>query len=992
MRRTSQSQQSRLLLGQTGLRLSAVALAAGILLVTGQAQAQQTAGSVGGRAMRGDQITVVNRNIGITRSVTVDANGVYSVPALPAGEYVITVKRADGTTAMRTVSVTSGEGSTVDFIQQLQQVQVTGSKAIDVKSVESVQTLSKIELDRIPVPRDTTAITMLAPGATLGDGRIGQTAARAGNVPSLGGASPAENAYYINGFNVTNMVNGVAFNQVPYEAVAEHSVKTGGYGPEFGRSLGGVISVQTKRGTNQWHGGANIKLRDSSLDSSSVYPFRDPVTGEWSLKERPGGTDRREVNVWGGGPIIKDKLFVFGLLQGSNEAVDTYGAARQTHDKVDSPQYLVKVDWNVTDANLFEFTAFSDKKKIKTQTFNSPEAYGTARGTDLGPSHETSGGTNLIGKWTSWINDDLTISAMAGKGVYDRANSAAGADCPLVIDRLSAQRRDLGCWTATTVGLADAKDERNALRLDAEWKVGKHTLRAGLDRETYEVTDGSSRPGDGEYQVRNRNPGQTLPNGYVVTGTGPQQIVFYRFFQNGGQFKTTNSAWYLEDSFQVTPNLVTNIGLRNESFTNRNAAGEAFIDVKNTWAPRLGAAWDVKGNADLKVFGNLGRYYLPVYSNTNVRLAGAERDYSEFYQFGGSYAADRFQRPVLGPQLGGRAEVSSGETPDPRSVVDTKIKPMFQDEFIIGMQKALQPGWSLGVKYTHRRLGQSMDDICNDEGPTQWAEQNGYTAGQAANIGAAVGHCFLYNPGSDLNANVDLDGTGTLSPVRIPASALLMPKANRTWQALELTVDREWDRKWSFRGSYVLAFSKGNTEGAVKSDIGQDDAGISQDFDYPGLMEGSRGYLPNDRRHTFKIWGSYAVTDEWRLGASVFMQSGRPKNCFGVYNGTLDGVSQLYGDASFWCRNQDGVYTLNPRGTLGRLSWTHQLNLQATYTPKWAKGLTLSADLINVLDKRGFRSMEEGEGSGMSDPKSLYGQPQSIQPGRSLRLLAQYEW
>lgn len=991
MRRTLESKQSRRLLGNTGLRLSAVALAAGILLVTGQAQAQQTAGSVSGRATRGDQITVVNRNIGITRSVTVDANGVYSVPALPAGEYVITLKRADGTTATRTVSVASGEGSTVDFIQQLQQVQVTGSRVIDVKSVESVQTLSKAELDRIPVPRDTTAITLLAPGVTLGDGRIGQTTARAGNVPSLGGASPAENAYYINGFNVTNMVNGVAFNQVPYEAVAEQSVKTGGYGPEFGRSLGGVISVQTKRGTNEWHGGANIKLRDSSLDANSVYPFRDPVTGEWSLKERPGGVDRREVNVWAGGPIIKDKLFVFGLLQGSDESVETYGAARQTHDKIDSPQYLVKVDWNVTDSNLFELTAFNDKKKIKTQTFNSPEAYGTARGTDLGPSHETAGGTNLIAKWTSWINDDLTVSALAGKGVYDRGSSGA-VDCPVVIDRLTAQRKDLGCWTAALVSPSDAKDERNAFRLDAEWKVGKHTLRAGLDRETYEVVDGSSRPGDGEYQVRIRQPGQTLPNGYVVTGTGPQQIVFYRFFQNGGQFKTTNSAWYVEDSIQVTPNLVTNIGLRNESFTNRNAAGDPFIDVKNTWAPRLGAAWDVKGNADLKVFGNLGRYYLPVYSNTNVRLAGAETDYSEYYQFGGSYATDRFQRPVLGPQLGGRATVSTGETPDPRSVVDTKIKPMYQDEFIIGMQKALAQGWSFGAKYTHRRLGQSMDDICNDEGPTQWALDNGYSAGQAAAIGSAVGHCFLYNPGSDLNANVDLDGTGALSPVMIPSSALFMPKANRTWKALELTVEREWDKKWSFKGSYVLAFSKGNTEGAVKSDIGQDDAGISQDFDYPGLMEGSRGYLPNDRRHTIKMWGSYAVSNEWRLGASMFVQSGRPKNCFGVYHGTMDGVSQLYGDASFWCRNEAGVYTLNPRGTLGRLKWTHQLNLQATYTPNWAKGLTLSADLINVFNQRGHRAMEEGEGSGMFDPKSLYGQPQSIQPGRSLRLLAQYEW
>ena len=57
--------------------------------------------------------------------------------------------------------------------------------------------------------------------------------------------------------------------------------------------------------------------------------------------------------------------------------------------------------------------------------------------------------------------------------------------------------------------------------------------------------------------------------------------------------------------------------------------------------------------------------------------------------------------------------------------------------------------------------------------------------------------------------------------------------------------------------------------------------------------EESYGYLPNDRRHTFKLFGSYALNDEWRFGANLIVQSGRPRNCFGVYTGTLDGVSQL---------------------------------------------------------------------------------------------------
>jgi hypothetical protein len=73
-----------------------------------------------------------------------------------------------------------------------------------------------------------------------------------GNLASFGGSSVAENQYYINGFNVTNSFRSLNFSKVPFEAIQEQQVKTGGYGAEFGRSLGGVINQITKRGTNDY--------------------------------------------------------------------------------------------------------------------------------------------------------------------------------------------------------------------------------------------------------------------------------------------------------------------------------------------------------------------------------------------------------------------------------------------------------------------------------------------------------------------------------------------------------------------------------------------------------------------------------------------------------------------------------------------------------------------------------------------------------------------
>jgi hypothetical protein len=323
-------------------------------------------------------------------------------------------------------------------------------------------------------------------------------------------------------------------------------------------------------------------------------------------------------------------------------------------------------------------------------------------------------------------------------------------------------------------------------------------------------------------------------------------------------------------------------------------------------------------------------------------------------------------------------------------VVDPNIKPLFQDEFILGFEQALSDRWSVGVKYTKRKLKNGMDDICEGDLTEAWALANGYSATQAANIGGTVAGCFLYNPGKDLVANVDLDDTGVLTPVRIPASALLMPKPVRKYDSIEFMLQRQWDKKWSANASLVIAWSRGNTEGYVKSDNQQDDAGITTDFDHPGLMEGSYGWLPNDRRYTLKGSGTYALNDEWRFSASMVLQSGRPKSCYGYYAGSIPDASLAYGAASYYC---NGV--LGSRGDQGRLEWTRDLSMQVQYTPLWLKGFTFKADVLNVLNNRAVRGInEEGEAGSSGSPNVDYQRPRlaAIQGARSVRFTAAYEF
>ena len=991
-------------------RRTALALALALCFAAGAQAQTNTAGAVTGRASSGDTLTISNPATGYSRTITVGADGSYRFPQLPSGQYQLS--RNGG--APRNVSVNVGTAANVDFAgggdaTTLDAVTVVGAgvvNPIDVSSVESTTIMTEEQIDRLPVGRDATSVALLAPGTVRGDGRFG-------NLASFGGASVAENVYYVNGFNVTNIVKGLAFSEMPFEALQEQQVKTGGYGAEFGRSLGGVINMITKRGTNEWKFGANAYWSPDALASGVRFAYDPQRDGSYTVEEG-AKQDALRYNLYAGGPLVKDRLFLFALYQGEKTETDERFEGGSATVKADTPQGLVKLDWSITDNHSLEFTAFRDNHETNIVNYaRAPGDLGIGGGTENGRAYAKTGGENYILKWTGYLTEDLTLSALYGRGEYSRgASDSNSADCPVVIDaRATAVIGPLGvagCWIGTgLVGDPNAGDVRKAWRIDGEWALGDHLVRFGVDREEFATVDGNvysgtnydpATPGGIYWRYSNVVPGQRLAGNLAVVPAGVTEIVRMRYFENGGNFLTKNSAWYLEDNWHVTDNLMVYLGIRNESFTNLNSLGGTFIDVKDTWAPRLGFSWDVNGDSSFKVFANAGRYYIPVYANTNVRLAGSELDYFEYYTFTGLDPVTG--EPTLGTRLGDRFYNSEGGVPDPKGVVDNELTPMYQDEFILGMQMAINQTWSLGLRGIHRDLKSGMDDVCDGSGAQAWATANGYTPAEAAAIRDAIDHCFLTNPGKDLSINADLDGSGTLQRVDVPASALGYPLAKRKYTALEVFLERSWDDHWSLQASYTWAKSIGNTEGYVRSDNGQDDAGITTSFDFPGLMDGGYGYLPNDRRHSLKVFGAYKLSDEWTVGANLLVQSGRPYNCFGVYpdSGPNPNAGD-YGAESFYCGYYDattggGNYQsyLVPRGSAGRVPWVQEFDMRLTYTPNWAKGLKLSMAVRNLLDGKDHYRVQDVADDDTGAPLSTYLHPRGFVAPRTVTFSIQYDF
>jgi hypothetical protein len=994
------------------------------------AQSNST-GSIAGTTTAGSTVVIENPATGFRREVTANADGSYRVGSLPTGQYKVT---AGGQT--RDVSVTIGGTATAS----LGTVQVVGASTInqiDVASVESTTILTSEQIAKIPVPRNITAVALLAPGTVRGDAAFG-------NLASFGGGAVSENQFFVNGFNISNSFKNLNFGQIPFEAIAEQQVKTGGYGAEFGRSTGGVINLVTKRGSNEFHAGGNIFWTPQSLreDNPDVFQNNDVLRSDNSHDQVGTSTT---ASVWASGAFVQDRLFYYALVQyGKTDGFNNFGSiatSTNTGGTVKTPNWLLKLDWNINDSHTLELTAFSDKAKTETDVYKTlPGTFGVGRGDYKGTIFDKAGGQSESLKYTGYLTDNFTLSALYGHGESSRSDYGVTATgvvesyngvvgdfnnpalgCPVITDiRIGAGATDRlgrptpvasGCDFVGTLGSTAAKDERDQFRIDAEWQLGDHLLRFGVDIDQFSSFDAESLEGGYNY----RYSGDPTP---CAAGTGGSTGVTCvpvdrsnpadplsplrvrtRHFMTGAGVEVNSKAYYVEDRWQVTPNFLAYLGLRWDSFENVNGAGEKFVEIKNQFGPRLGFSWDVNGDSSFKVYGNAGRYSLPLNATVAVRGASA----SLFSQQTCHYTSIGANGVPQGLYSCGALQYLNNEfglAKNAQTIASQNLQPMYQDEYILGFQATLTDHLTGGMRGIYRDLKQAIDDQCDDRVTAEWAANNpgwqtpGFTSYDYLNPDHPF--CVLYNPGSDIVHYTDVNSDGILELVTIPA-ADAGPKAKRTYKAIEFFVEGSWDKLF-LQGSYTWSKSYGNTEGGVKSDIGQDDTGTTQDFDYPELTIGSLGYLPNDRRHSFKLFGNYEINDQWSVGANLLVQSGRPKNCIGVYGSDPVGYAASY----FSCdtgvpptgSNNNGT-TVVPRGSAGRTEWQRQVDLNVAYHPTFAGGhLTFKADVFNVFNEHAATAVSEAGEDGTGQPlfATTYGIPLTFQAPRSVRFMVQYDF
>jgi hypothetical protein len=279
------------------------------------------------------EISIKNIATGVLRTVRTDPAGFYSAPNLLPGSYEITTLARGFSSAVRTgITVTVGEEQVLNFIlrvgQVTEKVQVTGeAPAVQLATSSIGAVVNSTTVRELPLNgRSWTDLATLQPGVAAIQTQPAFTAGPDrgkrgfGDQITVAGARPQQNNYRLDGISINDYDNGapgsVLGGDLGVDAIQEFSVLTSNYSAEYGRTSGGVVNAITRSGTNQFHGGVYEFLRNSALDARNFFdgtipPFR-----------------RNQFGADAGGPIRKDRIFVFGDYEGIRQskgitAVDT---------------------------------------------------------------------------------------------------------------------------------------------------------------------------------------------------------------------------------------------------------------------------------------------------------------------------------------------------------------------------------------------------------------------------------------------------------------------------------------------------------------------------------------------------------------------------------------------------------------------------------------------------------------------------------------------
>jgi len=881
-------------------------------------------------------VTVEAQNAsGATVVATTDSAGVYRFPRLAPGKYTISAKLTGFTPArVQNITLSLGQLLSVGLTMKVggvtEVVEVSGeAPLIDVKQSARATSLRDEAIAKMPKGRDFTSLVTQAPGVNAENAKLGGI--------SIDGASAGENRYIIDGAETTNLQSGLSGKTLITDFVEEVQVKSSGYSAEFGGATGGVISGITKSGTNAFRGDVFTYFSGNQLNSGARPSLRLVPTNSNAAEYITYAKDKDktvEPGITLGGPIQKDKMWFFlGYNPSFNPIERTVtsradGIARTKKQTFTRQNVTGNITAQITSKTRARvaFTSSGYKQKGRLQSLD-----GTSSNTanydinDISPNYSGSASLDYTPSNKLFFHGQGTYyrQNLYNEGIYQGTRYIFCSSNPFTTPAGAVGTTNVPTNTSTS---RDIK-ERIGGQFDVSYFVqaaGTHQFKAGVqyDRIGNDVLTGET--GNLVRIFWNRAlSGQTGAYGYYQVrsnGVSPQLG-----FITVGKIHENNLGLFLQDNWSVNNKLTLNLGIRaeNENVPNFADASYGLPDVAIKWgfkdklAPRAGFAYDVKGDGQWKVYGSWGIFYDTMKLELPRGSFGGDK-WLEYYYTLDTLDYQNLDTASCPPACPGRLIQGPIDFRHPSldaDTLDADIKPYKSQEAVFGLDHELTKVLSVSARYVHKQL----DRVVEDTGALDAQQNEIYVIG---------------NPSEGPLATAFVLANGT---------KVAMPKPKRTYDSVEVSLNKRMSNNWSGRFSYLWSRLYGNHTGLSQGDEnGRTSPNVGRSYDYPIMMfdgsgKAAYGLLPTDRPHQLKVQLVY----DTKFGTSVGL------NWYGA-----SGILRTREVAVIPPNNFPVQY--KGRGSDGRMPFFNQADLYLQHEVKLTgrARLVLSANVLNVLDSK----------------------------------------
>jgi hypothetical protein len=658
-------------------------------------------------------VRVHNDDTGAQRNLTTGSGGTFNAPSISIGTYTVTVDAPAFSTYKRTgIVVTVGQSVTLNL-----PLTVSGSESVTVSDKPSTVNISTEQTSGLVDARQVKELPLngrsydqlitLNPGVVnytnQRSGGVGTSNSSVGSMFSVSGRRPQDNLFLLNGIEYTgaSLINttpgGTSGQLLGIDGIHEFNVVSDTYSASYGKRDGAQISIVTTNGTNQLHGSVYEFLRNSYFDARNYFDGT-----------RIPEFQRNNYGASLGGPIRKDKLFLFanyeGYRQNLGESLVTLVPDAASRAKaVASVQPLLNL-WPIANGPeiLQNGVSTGIAEYIGTAPQHIREDFGTTRlDYNIAPndtfyaaytvddSYATSPSQNPY----SYVNESLREQVLSAQEqhifsprlinvarvgysrstfyFYGYVPAAQQALAPTVRPGvptyavvISGSTASNGASSITGAGANVGSNNgitRNLFTFDdhAYYTIGKHTIQAGVWLQRLQSNDNLAQDQYGQASFA------SLPT--FLTGTIKTFTYAPTITELG--WRTLFADAFLEDTWHITPRFEIRAGFRSETstgwsesqnrasvytFTNSvistnptSGLSNALTDNRALFLPepRLGFAWNVFGNGHTSLTGGAG-FHHSLLDALDYRL-----DQAAPYNTVNSYSSTTVANPISGTPL-----------------------------------------------------------------------------------------------------------------------------------------------------------------------------------------------------------------------------------------------------------------------------------------------------------------------------------------------------